>query len=174
MLFHIVLWQLEALPELKCSMFAAQSKSVFLVLVPISGFLEVALPAGSPSRSGDVTIFVKDINQPSLPTPFFYSVLVSISLFMALSTVFHSIKSPDNSPFSHFALPVLSLPHWSFLLYVFLWKSPSAQKWFLVVDWAQNTNQLTNYPTWISPKDNMSEASVAGVSIRIAYKPRVV
>ena len=52
--------------------------------------------------------FMSDINQPSLPTPF-YSVLVSISVFMALSTVFRSINSPDNSPFSHSVLPVLSL-----------------------------------------------------------------
>ena len=59
-----------------------------------------ASPAGSPSRGGDVTVYVCDINQPSLPTPF-YSVLVSISVFMALSTVFHSINSPDNSPLSH-------------------------------------------------------------------------
>ena len=43
--------------------------------------------------------FMSDINQPSLPTPF-YSVLVSISVFMALSTVFRSINSPDNSVFS--------------------------------------------------------------------------
>ena len=33
---------------------------------------------------------------------------------MALSTVFHSINSPDNSPFSHSVLPVLFLPYWSF------------------------------------------------------------
>ena len=39
---------------------------------------------------------MSDINQPSLPTPF-YSVLVSIYVFMALSTVFDSINSPDNS-----------------------------------------------------------------------------
>ena len=52
--------------------------------------------------------FMSDINQPSLPTPF-YSVLVSVSVFMALSTVFHSIHSPDNSPFSNSVLPVLSL-----------------------------------------------------------------
>ena len=32
-------------------------------------------------------------NQASLPTPF-YSFLVSISVFMSLSTVFHSISSP--------------------------------------------------------------------------------
>ena len=50
-----------------------------------------------------------DINQPSLPTPF-YSVLVSISVSMAFSTVFHSITFPDNSPFSDSVLLVLSLP----------------------------------------------------------------
>ena len=37
------------------------------------------VPAGSPSRGGDVKVCVLDKNQPSLPTPF-YSVLVSISL----------------------------------------------------------------------------------------------
>ena len=52
--------------------------------------------------------FVTDINQPSLPTPP-YSVLVPISVLMALSIVFHFINSPDNSPFSHPVLPVLSL-----------------------------------------------------------------
>ena len=69
-----------------------------------------------------------------------YFVLVSISVFMALSAVFRSINSPDNSPFSFSVLPVLSLPYWSFQLYVSLWKSPSALIWSLVVDWAQNTN----------------------------------
>ena len=51
---------------------------------------------GSPR---DVAVYVFDINQPSLPTPF-YSVHVSVYVFMALSTVFHSINSPDNSAFS--------------------------------------------------------------------------
>ena len=54
--------------------------------------------------------FMSNINQPSFPTPF-YSVLVSISVFMAFSPVIHSIYSPDNSPFSHYVLPVLSLPY---------------------------------------------------------------
>ena len=54
-------------------------------------------PAGSSSRGGDVTVYVLDINQTSLPIRF-YSVFVSVSVFMALSTVFHSINSPDNSP----------------------------------------------------------------------------
>ena len=66
------------------------------------------VPAGSPSRGGDVTVYVKDKNQPSLPTPFHF-VFVSISVFTALSTVFHSINSLNNFPFSHSVLPVLSL-----------------------------------------------------------------
>ena len=55
-----------------------------------------AVPTGSSSRGGDVAVYVFDINPMSLPTPF-YSVLVSVSVFMALSTVFHSINSPSNS-----------------------------------------------------------------------------
>ena len=35
-------------------------------------------------------------------------VRVSVSVFVALSAVFHSINSPNNSPFSHSALLVLS------------------------------------------------------------------
>ena len=77
------------------------------------------VPAGSPSRGGDVAVNVFDINQPSLPTPF-YSVLVPISVFIALSTVLHSLNSPDNSPLSHSVLPVLFLPYWSFQLYTSL------------------------------------------------------
>ena len=42
---------------------------------------------------------LSDINHLSLPTPF-YSVLASLSVFMALSTVFHSLNSPNNSAFS--------------------------------------------------------------------------
>ena len=82
------------------------SKQWFDAVAPVS--------AGSPSRGGDVTVYVPDINQPSLPTPF-YSVLVSVSVFMALSTVFHAINSPRQlSAFSLrssgliFALLVLS------------------------------------------------------------------
>ena len=77
------------------------------------------VPVGSPSRGGDVMVCVKEINQPSLPTPF-HSVLVSISVSMALSTVFHFINSPDNFPFTHSVLVVLFLPYWSFQLYVSL------------------------------------------------------
>ena len=46
-------------------------------------------------------------------TPF-YSVLVSVSVFMALSTVFHSINSPDNFPLSHRSSGLIFLPYWPF------------------------------------------------------------
>ena len=49
---------------------------------------------------------MSNVNKSSLPTRF-YSVLESISVFMALSTVFHSFNSPDNSLLSHFVLPGL-------------------------------------------------------------------
>ena len=75
---------------------------------------------GSPSRGGDVAVYVCDINQPSLPTPL-HSVLMSMSVFMALSTVFHSINSPDNSPLSHSVLPVFIRPYLVLsTLYLFL------------------------------------------------------
>ena len=54
---------------------------------------------------------------------FLYSILVSVSVFMALSTVFHSINSPDSSPLSHSVLPVIFLPYWSFQLCISLWVS---------------------------------------------------
>ena len=43
-----------------------------------------------------------------MPTPF-YSVLESVSVFLALSTVFHFMNSPESSPLSYSVLPVLSL-----------------------------------------------------------------
>ena len=56
-------------------------------------YSDVCVPTGSSSRGGDVIVYAFDINPLSLPTSF-YSVLVSISVFMALSTVFHSLNSP--------------------------------------------------------------------------------
>ena len=71
------------------------------------------------SRGGAVAVYVFDINQPSLPPPF-YSVLMSISVIMALSTAFSSINSHYNSPLSHSVLPVSFLPYWSSGLYISL------------------------------------------------------
>ena len=50
----------------------------------------------------------------------FFCSRVCFCLYMALSTVFHSINSTNNSPFSHSVLPVLSLPYRSFQLYISL------------------------------------------------------
>ena len=93
----------------------------------------------------DTMFMFFDINQPSLPTPF-YSVLLSISVFMAPSTVFHSINSPDNSPLSHSVLQVLFPPSWSFQVYISLWKSPSAlfSPDVLLCGWLGLKHQLTN------------------------------
>ena len=76
-------------------------------------FWSFLFTTGSPSRGGNVTVHVFDMNHPSLPTPF-YSVLVSVSIFMALSTVFHSVNSPNNCLLSHSVLTVLFLTYWSF------------------------------------------------------------
>ena len=75
--------------------------------------------AGSLSRGGDVAVDILDINQASFPT-LFKSVLVSISAFMALSTAIHSINPPYNFLLSHSVLPIVSLPYWSFQLYISL------------------------------------------------------
>ena len=104
------------------------------------------VPAGSPPGGGNVmgyvlcTLHCPDINQPSLPTPL-YSVLVSISVFMALSTVFHSINSLDNSPFSHSVLVVLALPYWSFQLYLYLFKKVSCSPAIIPSGWLGSKHQ---------------------------------
>ena len=78
-----------------------------------------SLPTGSTSHGGDVAVYMFGIKQPSFSAPY-YSVLVSVSVYTALSTVFYFINSPDNSPLSHSVLPVLFLPFWSFQLYLFM------------------------------------------------------
>ena len=56
----------------------------------------------------------------------FYSVLVSVSVFVALSPVFHSIHSPDNYPLSHSVPLGLTSAYWSFQLYISFRKFHSA------------------------------------------------
>ena len=87
-------------------------KEVDLALHPVAGFV---FQVGDTLWGCCGLCF--DINQPSLPTPF-YSVLVSVSVFMAHSTVFHSINSPGNSLLSHFLLMVLFLPNWLSLIHI--------------------------------------------------------
>ena len=72
---------------------------------------------------GSCGVFFFFLHKPNeLVHSFFYSVLVSISVFVALSTVFHCMNSPDNVPLSHSVLPVLFLPYWSFQLYYLFMK----------------------------------------------------
>ena len=100
------------------------------------------VPAGLSSRGGNVTVYVLNTNQSRLPT--LYSVLVSVSVFTAVSPVVHSINSPDNSPLSHSglisALLILStiyislcesLPQPWHTIYISLWKSPSALTYYM-------------------------------------------
>ena len=119
-------------------------------------FLHMQVPTSSPSSGEDVAVYLSDINQPSLPTPF-QSVLASVSVLMAHSTVFHSINSLDNFPLSHPVLPVLLLPYWSFQLYISYEGLP--QPWYNPL-WLTGlkapTNQLINFTckclTWMGFK----------------------
>ena len=99
-------------------------------------YTDIEVPVGSPSRGGDVAVDVFDIKQLSLPTPF-NSLVVSVSVFMALSAVFHS----DNSPLSHSVFPVFFLPYWSFQLYFFMKVSFSPDTF--LCGWLGLKHQLT-------------------------------
>ena len=70
---------------------------------------------------------------------------MSFSVVMPLSTVFHSINSHDNSPFSHSALLVLSLPFWSFHLRISV-KVPCSPD-VIPSGWMGSKHQLTNWLT---------------------------
>ena len=91
---------------------------------------------------GDVAVYVFDVNQPSLPTPF-HSVLVSISVFMAFSTVFHSINSPDNSPLSYFVPPGL-ISALLVLSIIYLFMKISFSPDIFLCGWLGLRHQLTN------------------------------
>ena len=70
-------------------------------------------PAGSPSRSEDVTVMSFRYKPTELAHAFLFS----------LSTVFLSMNYPSNSPLSRSVLQVLFLPYWPFQLSICLWKS---------------------------------------------------
>ena len=86
--------------------------------------LDIFVSTGSPSRGGDVAVYVSEINQPSLPTPFFCS-CVCFCLYSPFNCI-SFLNSPDNSPLSHSILPVLFCLIGPFNYISPLWKSPSA------------------------------------------------
>ena len=93
-------------------------------------------PAGTPSRGGDVTVCVLDINHPSFPLLLLCS-CVCFCLYGPFNCIWFHKFSRQLSAFSlcfpgliptFFFFPFFS-PYWSFQLYIYLslWKSPSAQ-----------------------------------------------
>ena len=56
-----------------------ENHSLFMVFGFLVGYL-LMVPAGSPSSDGSVTVYVVDINQPSLPTLF----ILFLRLFLSL------------------------------------------------------------------------------------------
>ena len=93
------------------------------------------VPAGSPSRGGDVTVYVWH-----KPTELAHSFLICSYVYFRLYGSFNCISfhefSQQISVFWLCSSCLLS----SFQLYIFVWKSLSALIWSLVVGWAQNTN----------------------------------
>ena len=96
-------------------------------------------PRGLTFTWWDVTVYVKDINQPSLPTPF-YSIPVSVSVLWP----FQLYLIPKNPPTT---LRFLTLFFRSYLCLIGPFNCMSLyesliQPWYksLVVDWAQSTS----------------------------------
>ena len=80
-------------------------------------------------------------HKPTELTHSFHSVLVSVSVIMALSTVFHSVNSPNNSPLLTVLL-FLFLPYWSFQLYLFMKVSFSLD--IILCGWLGLKHRLAN------------------------------
>ena len=70
-------------------------------------FIFMTVPVGSPSRGGNVTVYIYDINQLSLLTPF-YSVLVSISVYGPFNCISFHKFSRQHSAFSLFSPGLIS------------------------------------------------------------------
>ena len=82
------------------------------------------VPAGLPSRGGDVAAYVFNISHQACPLLFILFLCLFLSLWLFQLYFIHN--SPDNSPFSHSLLPVLSLLYLSFQRYISLRKTSSA------------------------------------------------
>ena len=103
---------------------------------PMYYYAFIMVPTSSLSRGRDVAVHVFDINQSSLPTPF-YSVFVSISDVLALSTVFHSKNSPTTLRF-------LTLFFRSCFCLICLFNYMKVSFSPLLYGWLGSEHQLTN------------------------------
>ena len=95
-------------------------------------------------RDSAVVAYAFDINQLSLPTPFFlFCSRVCFCLYGPFNCISFNKFCRQLSAFSLCSSSLMSV-----LLVLsticLLWKSPSALTWFLVIDCAQSTNELTN------------------------------
>ena len=75
-----LLWEISSLPLLRSRAMQSDRQAVLKV------------PAGSPSRGGDVAVYVFDINQPSLPTPFFLLFFKILFFYFSLYGLFNCIS----------------------------------------------------------------------------------
>ena len=67
-----------------------KSWQTFNVITSPAWFLDFKVPAGSPSVVGDVVVYVFDIDQPSLPTPFLFCSCVYFCVYGSFNCIsFH-------------------------------------------------------------------------------------
>ena len=92
------------------------------------------------------------ISYLSFPTPF-CSVLVSFSVFLALSTVFHSMNPLNSSLLSYSVLPMLFVHCWSFQLYIYLYESLSSRN-IICSGWLGSKHWLTTNMICTQPSNH--------------------
>ena len=90
--------------------------SAFLLLSAVCLFMKVSLSPWAHLHMVGM-LLVTFLTESSRACPLFLFCSSVCFCLMVLSTVFHSMNSPDNSPLSRSVLPVLFLPFWSFQLY---------------------------------------------------------
>ena len=64
----------------------------FLMYLSVIQLSHLNVPAGTPSRGGDVKVYVLDINQPSLPTPFILFLCLFLSYGPLTCISFHKLS----------------------------------------------------------------------------------
>ena len=89
-----------------------------------SGFISVLLVLSTICLHG--LTFTRWHKPTQLTHSFLFYSCVCFCLYGPFNFISFHRSSRQNSPLSHSFLPVLFVPHWSFQLYISLWKSPSA------------------------------------------------
>ena len=110
---------------------------LFLLLLLLLKFV----PAGSPSRGGDATVYVQDMNQPSLLTPF-YTVLGLFLCFGPFNCISFHKFSQQLSIFSLCSSGLISTL--SVLSTICLFKKVSFSPDMIPCGWVGSKHQLTN------------------------------